>query len=109
MCLQGCSKKSKNGNKWENKDTTFSFVHIHFVMQTTLHNTQHSQAWHRASIRTVQMFSADLMVVLSPDHTHHSSLAKGGLVILVHFLGLTFRFCRNSCRANQIAEWLDIT
>ena len=37
-------------------------------------------------------------VVSSPDHTHRSSLAKGGLVTNVHFLGLTFRFCRNSIR-----------
>ena len=45
---------------------------------------------------------------LIPRPHHHSSLVKGGLVTLVHFLGLTFCFCRNSCRANQIAEWLDI-
>ena len=56
-----------------------------------------------------ESFTTLHVLVLFPDHTYHSSLAKRGLVTLVHFLGLTFCFCRNLCRANQIAEWLDIT
>ena len=55
------AKNLRTETKGKNKGMTFSFVHIHFVMQTTLHNTQYSQAWHRASIRTVQMVCAVLM------------------------------------------------
>ena len=37
-------------------------------------------------------------LVSSQDHTHCSSLLKGIWLPNVHFLELTFHFCRNSCR-----------
>ena len=58
------AKKYKRGNKKENKCVNFFSVHIHFVMQTVLHNTQYSQAWH-IGIYAVQCSSYGMRMVLT--------------------------------------------